>query len=125
MAHLESRLCIALNDRWMRTYPEYKNCLLHVPNGAHLAGNAGQRARLMARLKAEGLRPGASDYFIAVPRGVYHGMWLEVKAGRNKPAKNQLEWLDTMTNNGNIAKWGAGMDECWSMIEKYMEQNDD
>lgn len=56
--------------------------LLAIPNGAFLAGNETKRVMQMARLKAMGLRQGASDLLFAFPCGQYHGLWVEMKKQR-------------------------------------------
>ena len=42
--------------------------------------NAGKRSVVSgALLKAEGMRPGVWDLFLAVPRHSCHGLWMEIK----------------------------------------------
>ena len=54
--------------RWFDlSHRDLKGRLIAVPNGAHLAGSGKQRAAKMARMKAEGLRPGFPDLFLPVP----------------------------------------------------------
>jgi hypothetical protein len=59
-------------------YPEL--ALLHaIPNG-------GKRNINVARkLKEEGQKAGVPDICLPVPRGEYHGLYIEMKYGRNKP----------------------------------------
>lgn len=56
--------------------------LLAIPNGSHLAGDSRQRAIKMARLKALGLRTGASDLLLALQHGPYAGLFIEMKKQR-------------------------------------------
>ncbi len=56
--------------------------LLAIPNGSHLAGDTKHRAIKMARLKALGLRPGASDLLLALQHGPYAGLFIEMKKQR-------------------------------------------
>ncbi len=53
--------------------------LIMIPNGAVLAGNPKQRAVQMARMKAQGFRPGTFDYLLPIPRGTAPGLFLEMK----------------------------------------------
>jgi hypothetical protein len=92
----------------------------HVPNGAALAGTPAQRARQMARLKLEGLTVGWPDYQLMVPRSIYHGLFLEIKAPGMKPTPIQLTILDALNANGYKAEWAAGVDDCWSVVDGYM-----
>lgn len=60
--------------------------LFAIPNG-------GARDEITAsRLKQEGVTPGVYDYMLAIPRGRYHGMFLELKAtdGRISSAQTQF-----------------------------------
>ena len=80
---------VALFD-WARmhegTYPEL--ALLYAnPLG-------GKRPkRTAARMKAEGAKAGVPDITLPVARAGYHGLYIEMKAGRNKPTPEQEWWL--------------------------------
>lgn len=52
--------------------------VVHVPNGSHLAGDAVARAKQMAALKADGLRPGFPDLLVFGRRPLQFGV-LECK----------------------------------------------
>src|SRR5699024_2367061 len=68
------------------THPDLR-LMYHVPN-------EGKRsARQGARMRAEGLRAGVPDICLPVPRGGYSALYIELKAGRNKPTDDQLAWL--------------------------------
>ena len=68
---------------WMRIqHPDL--CVVAIPNGAHLAGSAGQRAAQMARLKATGLTPGAPDLYVPALR-----LWIEMKAAGGRASGAQ------------------------------------
>jgi hypothetical protein len=68
--------------------------LFAVPNGGH---------RLVAvakRMKAEGVRAGVPDMCLPVARGPHHGLFLEMKVGRNKPSADQLWWIEQLRAQG-------------------------
>jgi len=104
-------------------YPDLADCIIAIPNGSHLAGTPKQRAQKMNKMKKEGFKPGASDLFIAVPRGTFHGMWLEMKdIGKTKSSVSpaQSDHLITMTNQGYYSRWAAGFDEAKWLASLYM-----
>lgn len=67
-------------------FPELR-LMFAIPNGG------ARNAAVAARLKAEGVRAGVPDIFLPAPRGRFHGLWLELKAGKNKPSVVQNDWL--------------------------------
>lgn len=88
--------------------------LIHIPN----EGSAGPGGRVRsAKLKAQGQRSGASDYFLAVPvagsdgASGWPGLWLELKAADGKPSKKQIDFLIARKSAGyaaGIAYTGSG-----------------
>ena len=75
-------------------YPQYDRLLFAIPNGGH------RDIRTAARLKAEGVKRGVADLFLSVPiLGVIpgtdiHGLYIEMKAGKNKLTKDQKEFMN-------------------------------
>ena len=59
-------------------------------------------------LKQMGLRPGASDVFIAIPREPYHGLFIELKYGKNQPTPSQWKFMEDMRKMGYdaVPMWG-------------------
>lgn len=101
--------------RWAGTKKELA-LMYHIPNeGA--GGNYGR----MQKLVAEGLRAGVPDIHLPISRGGYHGLWIELKVGYNKPTEQQLEWIAALNNEGHFACWCRGEQEAISIIEKYLE----
>ena len=78
----------------VQEYPEL--ALLHaIPNG-------GARDKVTgARMKAEGVKPGVSDLMLPVARGLYHGLYLEMKKpGVVKMSDAQREWGHAVVQQG-------------------------
>lgn len=68
--------------------------LHHIPNG-------GLRSKSEAkRLKAAGVKPGVPDLCLPVARQGYHGLYIELKAGKGKASANQEEWLESLNHQG-------------------------
>lgn len=95
-------------------WPELK-LLMHIPNG-------GKRdVRTAAMLKASGVKPGVPDLFLPVPRGKYHGLWIELKHGKNKPSELQKQWLTDLQRMGYYAVVAVGFDHAVEHLERYMD----
>lgn len=93
-----------------------------IPNGAHLFGSAGQRSMQIASLKKQGLRAGVPDVFIAIPIGVFHGMFIEMKRDKNsKVSEEQREWKTRLETKYYHAVIATGFDEAVRSIELYLD----
>lgn len=114
--HLEEGEQITLFEwvNWMSgKYPELE-LLLHIPNG-------GKRNKLEAiRLKREGVRAGVPDLFLPVARGKYHGMFVELKAGKGKPTNLQKEWIRRLNEQGYHALVINGWEAAAKAIMEYL-----
>lgn len=64
--------------------------LFAIPNG-------GARSKATAgKLKAEGVKAGVWDLMLAIPVGRHHGLWIEMKAGKNTLTDEQKTWRQRM-----------------------------
>ncbi len=95
-------------------YPQLRK-MYHIPN-------EGKRSKLNgANLKAMGLTPGASDICLPVPRGKYHGLYIELKAMDGVPSSAQLDFLSDMQAEGYCAAVCYGAHQAIDLIREYME----
>jgi hypothetical protein len=104
--------------------------IVAIPNGAHLAGDAKNRAMQMARLQRLGLHKGASDLLIAYPVGRYHGLFIEMKRPRDHFRDNasaeravsddQRIFLTSMADVGYFTAVCYGFDEAKTVTERYL-----
>ncbi len=94
-------------------YPELK-WLHHIPNG-------GSRNRLeAAKLKEMGVKAGVSDLFLPCGKGIYHGMYIEMKFGSNRQTDRQKEFLADMALNGYFVVTCYSAEKAIQAIEEYV-----
>ena len=94
-------------------YPELK-LLYHIPNG-------GKRNRFeAAHLKRQGVKAGVPDICLPVPRGGFHGLYIELKAGSNKPTDSQNKWLSALRAQGYAAEVCVGWKQAQELITEYL-----
>lgn len=92
--------------------------IYHVPNG-------GQRSVAVAgKLKAEGVKAGVPDICLPVARGIYHGLYIELKAGRNKATAEQEWWLSALSEEGYKAILCRGWEMAAEAILAYLEEGE-
>ena len=95
-------------------YPELR-LMFHVPNG-------GGRSKAEAgKFKMEGVKAGVPDIFLPVPRGKYHGLFIEMKRLRGgKVSKEQSEWIESLHRQGYAAEVCRGWQEAAELICGYL-----
>lgn len=100
---------------WIRTRPDIHPYTFSVPNDR-------KTNRIMgAILKHMGLKPGVSDICVSIPKGQYHGMFIELKFGKNKPTQHQINFIDNMREKGYHALVCVGYEAARAAIEEYMD----
>ena len=72
--------------------------------------------------KKQGVKAGVSDIFLPLPRGGYHGLFIELKVGKNRPTMNQLDFLADMEKEGYQCAICYGSDEAIKKINEYIRQ---
>ena len=83
--------------------------------------NGGKRnAAEAAHMKRQGVRAGVPDLCIPIAKGKYHGLYIEMKVGRNKPTALQMEWLTRLRDNGYAAFVCYGADNAIACIREYL-----
>jgi len=89
--------------------------LFAIPNG-------GKRHIVTAKnLKASGTKPGIPDIFLPIAnRHGKHGLWIELKVGKNKPSKNQLWWIHSLRAEGYAVEVCYGFLQAQAAIINYL-----
>ncbi|MEI7151532.1 VRR-NUC domain-containing protein [Pectobacterium carotovorum] len=88
--------------------------LLHIPN----EGKRGPKAARDA--KRLGVRAGVPDLFLALPRGEYAGLWIEMKAKGGKLSAQQEVWLKRLEDAGYRAVCCFGFEQTVSEIKRFI-----
>jgi hypothetical protein len=73
-----------------------------------------------ARLKAEGRRAGVLDMWMPVRRGVFPGMAIELKAGKNRPSAEQQAWIKHLMREGWRVIVAYSADEVIRALKEYL-----
>lgn len=99
-------------------YPEL-SLLYHIPNG-------GSRNKAeAANLKRQGVRAGIPDLCLPVPSDGVHGLYIEMKYGKNKPTKEQKECMTKLNFFGYRAIVCYSADEAIAEIERYLHMENE
>lgn len=103
--------------RWVReneaAVPELA-LLYAVPNGGH------RRRAVAVKLKAEGVRPGVPDIHLPVARGGFHGLWIEMKVGRNTMTGHQKAFTQRLREQGHRVEVCYGAETAAECIRNYL-----
>ena len=98
----------------MNRYPELR-WLFHVPNG-------GSRNKQEAvKFKQMGVKAGVSDLCLPYPKGIYCGLFIEMKYGNNRQQDTQKEFLADMAAAGHFVATCYSAEEAIKVIEEYLE----
>lgn len=97
-------------------YPELSHLLMAIPNGGW------RNATTAAKLKAEGVIAGVPDLFLAIPRGEYHGLWIEMKNGKaGRLSDAQKNMIELLRSNGYKCEVCHSALDFRAAVQKYME----
>jgi hypothetical protein len=91
----------------------------HIPNG-------GKRdAKTAVALKRQGVKAGVPDICLPAPRGEYHGLYIELKAGKNKTTEKQSRWLEYLHDHGYYTAICYGWELAAELIERYLKHTEE
>jgi hypothetical protein len=103
---------------WWRTWApsrSYETCLCFaIPNASRLT-DAGRVYKW-----AEGLTPGVSDIFIAIPSRGYNGMFIEMKRATGDTTYNQETFIQAVLRKGYVAGVAYSADEAIRLVLAYL-----
>lgn len=88
--------------------------LHHVPNG-------GKRDKATATaLKRQGVKAGVPDIVLPAVRAGYHGLYIELKTGKNTTTDNQKRWLKYLRQQGYYTAVCYSWHLAAELIERYL-----
>lgn len=103
---------------WIRMqekkHPELRLCFA-IPNGGF------RKAFEAHKLTLQGVRKGVPDLFLSVPRQGQHGLYLEMKYGKNKPSDEQKDFICRLMEQGYRVRICYGWQEAQQEIKNYLE----
>lgn len=80
----------------------------------HVA-NEGQHSKV-----CEGVLPGAADYFLSEPMGIFCGLYLEIKTERGKLSNKQASFGEKAIEKGYHWEVAYGINQCMDAVKRYM-----
>ena len=100
--------------RWnVNKYPELK-WLHHIPNGGS------RNKREAVKLKQMGVKAGVSDICLPYGKGIYIGLYIEMKYGNNRKTEEQKEFLQDMEKAGHFVATCYSAEDAIRVIEEYL-----
>lgn len=72
------------------------------------------------KLKQMGVKPGVSDLCLPYPKGIYCGLYIEMKYGNNRQQDSQKEFLSDMALAGHYVATCYSADAAISVIKEYL-----
>ena len=89
--------------------------LHHIPNG-------GSRNKAeAANLKAQGVKSGVPDLCLPIPAHNCHGLYIEMKYGKNTISENQERWICLLSELGYMTSICYSADAAIKVIADYLD----
>lgn len=114
--HPETVLQIQIMDYIRFQFPDIEPYCFHFANERKCSIQQG------VILKRMGVKPGVSDIFIAVSRGKHKGLWIELKAGKNRITEHQKNFMSLMKEQEYLTVCINGFEDAIAFIKDYLEQ---
>ena len=96
-----------------KVHPELR-LMFHIPNGGK------RNLKEAANLKRQGVKAGIPDIFLPVARNEKHGLYIEMKFGKNKLSQVQKKWYWDLIDQGYEVKVCYSSVEAIEVIKEYL-----
>lgn len=113
MFNEEFHLQVAVINYIRATYPDALFTI--APNGMKLP------IGVAVKLKRMGYRKGVFDLLFFEPRGLWHGLHIELKAPNGRTTPEQKTWFSEARKRGYMAFIAIGYDEAVRAIDSYFK----
>jgi hypothetical protein len=118
MTPTESQEQIAIFEwaAWAVNVAAEVSLLYAIPNGGL------RTARTAGRLRKEGVKKGVPDLCLPIPRGSFHGLYIELKRTKGgETSPEQRAWLEALAGQGYKAVICKGADKAIEEITNYLD----
>lgn len=105
---------IKIYNWFITSFPQFKEDLHHFANERKCTPWQGKLLRKM------GVTRGVSDFFLGVPKNGKHGLWIELKVGKNKPTPEQLAFASRKIERGYAAVFVWGFEQARDAFLDYL-----
>lgn len=95
-------------------HPSIRKTTFAIPNGARVS------LRQAVGLVKAGLTKGCPDIFIATPRSIYHGLFIEFKSPKGVTSFDQEIFIDNLLANNYLCKIIRNIDDAIKVVEEYV-----
>ncbi len=110
----DEQVCLmqwAALHEWM--YPELE-LLFAIPNGGF------RKMKTAITLKKEGVKSGVPDLFLPVSRGVWHGLFIEMKSSKGNMSGPQRYWQRILRQQSYKVEMCRGFESAKEVIIEYI-----
>lgn len=118
----ESELQKACVRNFRTVWQPFGLFLFSIPNGAKIGGHITRRGFpvMAAILVGEGLTEGVADLLLAIARGGFHGLFIEMKTIVGVLSDKQRDFLERQAGEGYAVAVCKTVDEFEKTISDYM-----
>ena len=89
----------------------------------HIKNEEATSAKQVAIDKAMGVKKGVPDLFLPVARGMYHGLYIELKTEAGTVSDAQIWWGDQLVKQGYYWEVCHGWKSAIKVLEWYLSLN--
>ncbi len=72
-------------------------------------------------LKREGVKAGVPDLCLPVARRIWHSLYIELKAGDGRLSEKQKDWVEALSQQGNLVAVAYSFEEAKGILVDYLE----